>query len=670
MESALHSQRLAEPAPAPPASRFLFVEDEPASPALSEIDATMLAFQDTMRAFLETQQAVIGAYLGLPPAEIVGPRAPDEPGLDAHGAPHRLVSRDRAMPTTSGPVPGPWVGEVRRLVAGFEIEAAYLLDARSDPIAEHHTLGGRRVSALDPTLKGLPVLPFAVMAEMTAQAAALVVSSGLVLTKLEGVRAHKWVRYEDSPVVLELRGRREPAPDMQGERVRVGLFNRGPDERADAPRPVFEAVAVFDGSAPPPPAGAWDLVDPRPSRFTAESLYGEQWLFHGPAFRALVEVGEISASRIDGVLRVLPWEPLLGPGRPASLHTDLIVLDSFTHLLGCWGLDHLADRGDVVFPLRMEELQLFGDRPPVGTDVACRIAIEEIQRHRVRVAAEIVRPDGTVWMRLRDWEDWRFHWPSRYRDVFRQPRDVFLGEELSTNDPDSVAKVVWLAPPADMGRPVWRDVLEATQLGPAERAEHLARGGPEDRRSHRLWGRIAAKEAARRIWLAEGRRPTYPADLTVIADQRGRPILTRVDDPGDRSLPSIAIADAEGVAVAIAARDPRARAGIAVALISGRPGNFEEAALTPGERALLARWTGPCRAEWVARFLCARSAADRSAGTGVASSPHAAEVVRADEASGILHVRLGSTNNEPLRVVSGRRGEYAWAWTLGGGVEP
>ncbi len=270
----------------------------------------------------------------------------------------------------------------------------------------------------------------------------------------------------------------------------------------------------------------------------------------------MVEVGAISAKGIDGRLRVLPWEPLLRPGVPPRLHTDAIVIDNFTHLLGCWGLDELADRGDVVFPLGMEELQVFGDRPPVGTDVDCRIAILEIERHRIRVEAEIVRPDGTVWMRIRDWDDWRFHWPGRYRDVFRQPRDIFVGEELPLGDASSRAMAVWLAPPADMGRPVWRDVLEQTQLGPEELAAHLALGGPERRRSHRLWGRVAAKEAARRIWQAEGRPSIYPADLAVVADGRGRPRLVRVDRPDDDSMPAISIAHAEGVAVAIAVGNP------------------------------------------------------------------------------------------------------------------
>jgi malonyl CoA-acyl carrier protein transacylase len=653
MESLLHPRSLTEPDLLPVASRFRFDEEESPAPVLFEVDATMLRFQETMRVFLETQQAVIEAYTRPPSANIGAHRAP----------------RERTLATTSsGPEPGPWVGEVRRLVPGSELESVYILDARRDPIAEHHTLGGRRVSALDPSLKGLPVLPFAVMAEMTAQAGAMLVPPGLVLVRLTQVCAHKWVRYEDEPVVLELRGRREPSPQPGEERAWVGLFNRGPGGRSDVPRPVFEAVAVFAARAPDsPPADAWVLEDARPSRFTAESIYAEQWLFHGPAMQAVVEVGRSSMSGIDGSLRVLPWEPLVEHRHPARLHTDVIVIDSFTHLLGCWGLDHLADRGDVVFPLRMEELRLYGERPAAGADVACRIAIKALQRHSLRVEAEIVRPDGTVWMRLHDWENWRFHWPSRYRDVFRQPQDVFIGEEWPIDDRDSTIKAVWLAPPADMGRPVWRDVLEHTQLGPAERAEHLATGGPEEVRSRRLWGRIAAKEAARRLWHDEGRGPTYPADLAIVADERGRPVLTWVDDPHDRSLPAIAVAGAEGVAVAIAARDSRARLGVAVASISGSPHND---APSPTERAILSRWAGPARSEWSARFRCAREAAARSIGMRIDDDPTAAEVVQADATSGVLRVRIAATTAKPMPVATARRGESVWAWTSGEGVDP
>jgi phosphopantetheinyl transferase len=284
-------------------------------------------------------------------------------------------------------------------------------------------------------------------------------------------------------------------------------------------------------------------------------------------------------------------------------------------------------------------------------------------------------------MRILDWEDWRFHWPGRYRDVFRQPQAIFVGEELPLDDPvqgrHPRAKAVWLAPPADMGRPVWRDVLEQTQLGPSERAEHLVRGGGERRRTHRLWGRIAAKEAARRIWQSEDRPASYPADLAVVTSDRGQPRLIRVNEPANRPMPAISIAHAEGVAVALAG-DPAAQAGIDVEMIADRPEGFETSAFTPAERTLLDRWPTSRRAEWIARFWCAKEAAAKATGLGLAGGPAGAEVVRADEATGVLHVNLGpdllvacpSRMENPLRVVSARRGEYAWAWALGEGAKP
>ena len=36
----------------------------------------------------------------------------------------------------------------------LEIETLVILEAHDDPIAQHHTLGGRKVSALDPSLEG------------------------------------------------------------------------------------------------------------------------------------------------------------------------------------------------------------------------------------------------------------------------------------------------------------------------------------------------------------------------------------------------------------------------------------------------------------------------------------------------------------------------------------
>jgi len=227
-----------------------------------------------------------------------------------------------------------------------------------------------------------------------------------------------------------------------------------------------------------------------------------------------------------------------------------------------------------------------------------------------------------------------------------------------------------------MGRPVWRDVLEQTQLGPLERAEYLATAGSDRQRTHRLWGWIAAKEAARRLWQANGRSATYPADLAILAGEHARPRLTHVGGPGGPSLPAISIAHCDGVAVALAALDPATRVGIDVTPIIDRPERFLASAFTPEERSLLDRLPSSSRIEWVARFWCAKQAAAKAAGVGAAAGPTGAEVVELDEDSGVMHLRLAPAVVAAsadqlvnlLRVVSARRAGCAWAWTLGEGA--
>jgi len=620
-------------------------------------DPMMVEFETTMAAFLRTQQEVLEAFL--------------------HPSPFPVESSTILPSVPSGPpIDRPWAGALVSMVEGVEATAMLTLDPEGDPVAEHHTLGGRRISSLHLDWRGLPVLPFAVMAEMLAESASRLCPGQTVLA-LRDVRAHRWIRYEEEPIALEIRARMDP--EITGA-VRVSIHNRGPLRVMKPVEPaVFEGLVIF-GPAPreAPLASAFALEDPDVCRFTPHSIYAEQWLFHGPALQAVVGIGPISQGGIEGSLRVLPFEPLLRDGSEASgLLTDPIILDNFTHLLGGWGLDRLADNGDVIFPLRMGELAIHGDRPVAGTEVSCRIAIREIERHRVLVDADLVRLDGSLWMTIRSWEDWRFHWPGRFRDGFRQPDRTFLGEplEMPGLDPNR-AQAVWLEPPGDMGRPVWRDVLEHVQLGPDERRAYLALPGPDLRRTHRLWGRIAAKEAARRLWIGQGGLPVFPADLIVESDPLGRPSLRSRIDPDSTHLPAISIAHVDGVAVALACSDRASHPGIDVEPIVDRSPGFEATAFSIGERSLLGDHREDERPEWIARLWCAKEALAKATGLGFMEGPSGAEVVasKSDGSLGvILRGRLAEAcpdlAEKVIRVVTRRRSDHVWAWTLGEGME-
>ncbi|MGA8348284.1 MAG: beta-ketoacyl synthase N-terminal-like domain-containing protein, partial [Isosphaeraceae bacterium] len=549
-------------------------------------DEAMLGFLGSMNDFLSTQHEVMQAYL-----------------LGARGS----VSGE----SRDGPQPGPWVGTIREWEPGRRIVSHLLLDGDDDPVAENHTLGGRRVSALDPSRKGLPVLPFSVMAEILAEAGALLVPPGLVLESLLDVRAHKWVPYSRCGVVI-IRGECAAADPR---RVRVTLHHSEGDESLASAqgRLVYEGTVRFTDQAPEPiAASVFDLAHPRASKFTAERLYGEQWLFHGPPMQALTEVGPVSQEGISGTIAVRPLAGLLRRGEPPSFHTDPIALDTFTHLLGCWGLECL-EQGDVVFPLRMGRLSIHGAAPETSTLVACRIQVRDVQRHRVCVDAELVRPDGRVWIQIRDWEDWRFYWPARYRDVFRSPDTILIGEELrlpGVAPRDAIA--VWLAPPGDMARPIWREVLEQTQLSPEEQAACLALDGPEVRRTHQLWGRIAAKEAARRLWLATGDPPRFPADLAIVGGMGRPPRLRDLARPESKDLPAISIAHTEGIVVALAARNPDTPVGIDIEPVFEGAEGTDTLSLTDEERLELPTGAETSPGEWIARFKAARQAAAKA----------------------------------------------------------
>jgi phosphopantetheine--protein transferase-like protein len=119
--------------------------------------------------------------------------------------------------------------------------------------------------------------------------------------------------------------------------------------------------------------------------------------------------------------------------------------------------------------------------------------------------------------------------------------------------------------------------------------------------------------------------------------------------------------------------------GIDVEPITERPASFLATAFTPRERALLDRWTDPSRSEWIARFWSAKVAAAKASGMGLAGRPASAEVVDVYEDTGVVHVRVApeglaagaeSVYKNPLRVISARRGQRAWAWTIGKGINP
>ncbi len=540
-------------------------------------------------------------------------------------------SSDRSTPELSTRAPR-WAGEIESLTEGRAVTAIRWLDARNDPVASQHTLGGRRVSEVEPGRLGLPVVPFTVMAEMLAQAALLLAPNRVVIG-FRDVQANRWLSYEESPVAFEIHATRNPAvPDE----VQVRLRPRGTGEtRNGNDDATFTGVVLLGAHRPAPKEAAFSAVpSDRACRFSGEELYRDQWLFHGPKLQALTHVGKSSPEGIEGTLTVLPRRALFPETLWPTLHTDPIVLDAFTHLLGAWGLDKQAgDEGDVMFPLRLAKLSLYGSDLDEGTSVQCRIRVRDVGRHRVVVDAEIARPDGQVWMALSGWEDWRFYWPGRYRDVLRDPKTILLGEPLEVKGSAKMI-AVWLEPPVDMGRPIWRDVLLWTQLSPNERMELNSRHESDIFLNEALFKRIAVKEVIRRFLLARGEPSMYPSDLEVeeLADGRMRVkslLHIQLDD-----LPLVSIAGTDIAVIAALSTEPSEQIGLGFTTVSANQ-PAHESFIKAARQAVTCLTNDKHGDQWTAQTF--------------------------DEAAGVM--TLTTHDGKIRRCAVERRGEFAWAWT-------
>ncbi|WP_431047937.1 beta-ketoacyl synthase N-terminal-like domain-containing protein [Streptomyces sp. P1-3] len=448
---------------------------------------------------------------------------------------------------------------------------------------------------------------------------------GMRAVAVHDVRLLKWIEAipaVDVPVQV-----RRTAPD----RIHVSLV--GSSEA------VVELAPRY--TAPPAP---WP-VDPAAERvpgLTAEQLYSERWMFHGPRFQGVSELTAIGDRHVRGVLT--------DPGAPGAL------LDNVGQLLGYWIMATLTER-TTVFPVRMEQIRFHGPHPRPGDRLECAIRITDVTDSTLTADMQLVH-DGRVWARFSGWQDRRFDTDPNIRAVDRFPGS----NTLSTLRPEGWAQVHERWP--DLAT---RELIRRNVLGGDERAHYEQL--PPVRRRQWLLGRIAAKDAVRGLLWTEEPGDVYPAEIAVRNDAEGRPTVHGVHGRvlGDDLVVSLAHRAEAGVAIA-----RRGPCGIDVEEVAERPRATIEAACDAGELALLdARVATGTDGEavWFTRFWAAKEAVAKHRGTGLRGRPADFRVVAADadrlrvETQGASYdVRVRRSANPPGLPER----EYVVAWTAGG----
>jgi phosphopantetheine--protein transferase-like protein len=537
----------------------------------------------------------------------------------------------------------PFVGQVVTMEPGDLLVARCTLDPEQFPFLRDHTLG-RNVSRLDPDLTGLPVLPFTMSMEILAEAAALL-APGKVLTSMTEVRVNRWVTFEDKPVTVEIEARRVTGRTDEFE-VEIREVQAG--ERQ--PAPVVTGTLRFAREYPEAPAAPpMSLVDERPSTWKPDELY-TRGIFHGPAFQGTRSIDRWGENGVTATLEVLPRGELFQAGEEQVLLTDPVLLDQPGQVIAFW-LWQLLDRGHIIFPYRLERIDLFGPPPPAGETMRCQGKVTEFTDLHMRSDLDIVRASGQLWARLIGWEDRRFVLPLEFSEFILAPARAGLSRE-------------WRAPLENVSQGkdfaifrlglhdlperfltahggIWQRVLAYGILGRRERALWHSLRTPERRRLEWLLGRLAAKDAVRHHLQEHEGLYVAPADIEIVPDAAGRPEVHGSWLDQVSRQPLLSLAHSNGMVIAIAgATDGCSGIGIDIESQSAVQEQTETLAFTAGERELLANLDVDTRREWAARFWCAKEAVAKALGTGMTGGPQSLVVQRVGASEGTLELRL------------------------------
>jgi len=334
-----------------------------------------------------------------------------------------------------------------------------------------------------------------------------------------------------------------------------------------------------------------DLQAKRATAVSADDLYRQQWMFHGPAYQGVKQFKGIGSNGIDGELRV-------PTGRGA-------LLDNMGQLAGYWVMEQ--PENCLAMPIGVNSIRFYGPDPEPEQVLQAQVRISSIDSLNCITQHQLTAPDGRLLISIDGWQTRRYQMDKPFWEASR-----LLSEHV-------VSRVI--APDAVLfedryDTAILRDYLSRRYLTACERECYDALS-PRRKRSW-LNGRIAAKDAVR-VWLkTRGMRSVYPQEIRIENDALGAPKLYA---NVTTTLPAglfVSISHKGNLATAIVANEP---VGIDVETIAAHDSDFMAMAFTPAERVLLTELAGD-PVELATRAWVAKEVAAKRAGCGLKGEPH------------------------------------------------
>ncbi|HNB23147.1 MAG TPA: polyketide synthase dehydratase domain-containing protein, partial [Candidatus Melainabacteria bacterium] len=528
-----------------------------------------------------------------------------------------------------------------------EIEILLPLTLDSHRYLKDHAIGGAVRFGIGPSLntpqsedERVHLLPLTVAIEMMCEAASLV-GGGQIVTAVENIRAMRRIRVGQEGVWLLLFAKREARGTTAGlKMVRqdewISLSGGGEhysgQHRLDTadmtakivlgkerPHGLSKNAAPADGRAP-------SIAD--------ERLYAEGNMFHGPRMQSVRHIESVGKREITGIVSARVAEDWFGQTTPYATRmnppfiADPLLLDNSTQLV----LFHLYEHGEnctALLPFHVQSLTLYKPLGAVQADVRVFARLRSISDRGTEADVEISTLDGQLIAEFESISSRRIALSDTLKDFVRQPAENLVAASIDN-----------LAIPAEMGPDVSVAVLKSSQIPDDETvatwlSDYFLTGVEQqymsdsitrrERKREWLLGRIAVKDAMRRLYQKTYGANLPPLEISVLPSQNGAPCVQShyLQMRGISTQISITHKDGYAVALArlVAGNAPAHGVGIDYEPYSAREEGIERLILNDREKHFLNNVSAEQRNLILTRIWAAKEASAKACGTGIGGNP-------------------------------------------------
>ncbi len=528
-----------------------------------------------------------------------------------------------------------------------EIEILLPLTLDSHRYLKDHAIGGAVRFGAGPTLntpqcedERVHLLPLTVAIELMCEAASLV-NSGQIITAVENIRAMRRIRVGQEGVWLLIFAKREPKGTTAGLKVVrqdewLSLAGGGEHYSGQHRLDLADMTAQISVGKERKEKASKNTApaDGRAPTIADNQLYVEGNMFHGPRMQSVMRIESVGKREITGIVSARTAQDWFGPMLPYATRTtpyfiaDPLLLDNSTQLV----LFHLYEHKEnctALLPFHVQSLSLYKPLSTVTGDVRVFARLRSISDRGTEADVEISTLDGQLIAEFESISSRRIALSNTLKDFVRTPATSLVAASIDNLSlPAELASELGIAfikssdIPDDETVATWLSDYFLTGVEQQYMSDAITR---RERKREWLLGRIAAKDAIRRLYGQSFGTALPPLELSVLPGQNGAPLVQSHLLQSQGMTTQISITHKDGYAVALA-RFAKGNTspfgyGIDYEPYCAREEGIERLILNDNEKHYLDGVSADERNQILTRIWAAKEASAKSTGTGIGGNP-------------------------------------------------